>query len=184
MRNFRNEKCGWDEVPTPAPGGWNGQEQLGAYPPAGPMMIPVPVPVPRLRSRLLVEHTAPAKLFATLLLLLRPSGKREEGIRQEDACNGGETFRNADPCRMARHTSAVTFSDSVISRHGLNCILAKIRKKIVKIYKKFSSIQAKFTNFFFQRDGLEREIGKKYLLEKRPNKLVEHSGKIRKNRKF
>jgi len=33
-------------VPTPAPGGWNGQEQLGAYPQSGPMMIPVPVPVP------------------------------------------------------------------------------------------------------------------------------------------
>ena len=44
-----------------------------------------------------------------------------------DACNEGEKFRNADPCRMARHTSAVTLSDSVISCHGLNCILAKFR---------------------------------------------------------
>ena len=45
-----------------------------------------------------------------------------------DACNEGEKFRNADPCRMARHTSAVTFSDSVIGRHGLKLHFGKIPK--------------------------------------------------------
>ena len=49
---------------------------------------------------------------------------------EERGWGGGRMkFRNADPCRMARHPSAVTFSDTVISRHGLNFILEKFRKK-------------------------------------------------------
>ena len=48
-------------------------------------------------ARMVSESAAWAKLRAL-----------EEGIL--DACNAGEKFRNADPCRMARHTSVVTFS--------------------------------------------------------------------------
>ena len=41
---------------------------------------------------------------------------------------------------MARDTSAVTFSDSVISRHGLNCIFAEFRNILATFAKKLANI--------------------------------------------
>ena len=90
----------------------------------------------------------------------RPQAERSCSSKERilDAYNEGETFRNAGSCRMARHTSAVTSSDSIISRHGLTAFwqnsekirynLANIQQHSGKICEQVGKPREVFLNFF------------------------------------